>query len=99
MNKNLPFCKNCLLYDFTKQHCKVVVLYKGEKINPPTSPEDHCLFDTEFKSIDEKGQMDVWKPEIQEVKWWVEDPITGKKCEKGIVKIEYPENFFGKEIN
>lgn len=86
--KKEPICKNCLLYDFKKQHCSVFVLFEGQKINPPTSPEDHCLFDTEFRSLDSSGKTDVFIPEIQEVKIWKEEDK---------VKIQYPNGFFGKE--
>lgn len=95
--KKEAVCKNCLLYNFQKQHCSVVVLYEGQRMNPPTTPEDQCLFETEFKSINNNGVEETWKPEIQEVKWWVENPQTGEKSDKGIVKIEYPVGFFGKE--
>jgi len=30
----------------------------------------------------------------QSVRWWAEDE-KGNPSEKGIVKIEYPDNFFG----
>jgi len=91
-----PICKNCLLYNTQKQHCNVVVLYEGQKINPPTSPNDHCLFDETYQSIDAKGKAELWKPQINEVKLWCED-ANGNKAAKGTVKIEYPEGFFGVE--
>lgn len=50
----------------------------------PVDPGDFC-------HIEELGI------EIKEVRWWVEDK-EGKPTEgNGVVKIEYPEEFFGKE--
>ena len=77
-------CKNCLLYDIENQFCSVIVLHKGKKINLPTNPDDPCIFEND---------------EIQQVKMWVEDENGNKTDKDGTVKIEYPENFFGKEIN
>ena len=82
--KNLKhICENCKLYNMTNRYCNVVVLYNGERINPPTEPETPCIF--EETGADE---------DIQQVKWWVENPVTGEKCKDGIVKIEYPSTFF-----
>ncbi|RDJ35347.1 MAG: hypothetical protein DWQ19_11065 [Crenarchaeota archaeon] len=81
-------CKNCRLYNMEEKYCRVVVLHNGERINPPTDPEDYCIFE----------QEDIAE-EIKEVKWWVEDPETGEKCKEGVVKVEYPIGFFGKEPN
>lgn len=92
--KKEPFCKNCLLYDFHKKHCKVVVLYEGEKINPPTSPNDYCIFEQPYQSTNDKGEKEIWKPEVEQIKWWCENPNTGEKSDRGIVKMEYPENLF-----
>lgn len=87
-------CRNCLLYNIQKQHCSVLVLYNGEKINPPTSPDDDCLFEEEYKTINEKGIEETWKPQVEEVKMWVENE-KGERTDKGIVKIQYPSGFFG----
>ena len=92
-------CKNCSLYNFQKQHCNVLVLFEGERINPPTSPEDACLFTEEYTSINDKNEVEKWTPEVQEVNIWCEDPATGKRSDKGVVKIEYPEGFFGKPMD
>jgi hypothetical protein len=91
-------CKNCQLYNPVKNHCGVVILYEGQRMNPPTDPDTYCVFEDEYQSKDPAGNIDVWKPEIQEVKWWVENPETGQKSDKGVVKIEYPVGFFGKEV-
>lgn len=92
--KNKLICKNCKLYNSKQRYCTVIVLHEGEKINPPTDPNTPCIFEEEYPYIDENGEQKFWKPEINEIKMWCEDPITGEKSNKGIVKIEYPEEFF-----
>jgi hypothetical protein len=102
-----PYCKNCRLFDERKGECAVIILHEGQKYNLPVSPNDHCFFDTAFVAkepvFDRAGnyvttKTEVFKPEVQEVKFWVEDPNTGKKTKKdGVVKMQYPEGFFGKE--
>ena len=78
-----PKCKNCLLYNREKGVCKVAILVDGEQIHLPVFPEDNCHMD------------DLGIP-VQQVRWWVEDPKTGKPVEgDGVVKIEYPKDFFG----
>jgi len=80
-----PKCKNCLLYDRQKGVCKVAILVDGQQYHMPVFPEDHC-------------HMDELGIPVEQVRWYVEDPKTGKPTDgKGIVKIEYPENFFGDE--
>jgi hypothetical protein len=79
-------CKNCKLYNMEDRYCRVVVLFEGERINPPTEPNTMCIFE-------ETGVAE----DIQQVKWWTEDPDTGEKSKNGVVKIEYPVGFFGKE--
>ena len=80
-----PKCKNCLLYDGKKGQCKVAILVDGKEYHMPVFPEDYC-------------HMDALNIPIQQVRWWVEDPDTGKPTDKnGTVKIEYPKEFFGKE--
>jgi hypothetical protein len=97
MSKNIKhICKNCKLYNMQDRHCSVIVLFEGERMYPPTEPEDSCLFEEEFICLDEKGEkLEKWTPEIQEVKFWVENPITGERgVKEGVVRIQYPENFF-----
>lgn len=78
-----PKCGNCLLYRKSSGTCGVAVLMDGKKYHMPVDPEDNC-------HMDELGIA------VQQVRWWVEDPETGEKTDKnGIVKIEYPEGFFG----
>lgn len=78
-----PICKNCLLYNREKNECKVAILISGKKFHLPVSPDDKCHFDE-------------MKIPVEQVRWWVEDPETGQPAEKGIVKMEYPENLFKK---
>ena len=77
-------CGNCLLYNHSKQECKIAILIEGTEYHMPVSPLDKC-------------HMDEIGVPVQQVRWWVEDkkgnPITGN----GTVKMEYPEGFFGKE--
>jgi hypothetical protein len=91
-------CKNCRLYDSGKGHCSVIVLNEGQRFNLPVYPDDECFFEGEFSAINEEGAVETFKPDIQQVKLWVEDKKTGKKTDgNGIVKIEYPQGFFGDE--
>lgn len=80
-----PICRNCRLFDEPNELCKVTILLGGERFNLPVSPEDHC-------------HMDELGIPVEQVRWWVEDPQTGKPTRgDGVVKIEYPEGFFGDE--
>lgn len=84
MKKIEPKCKNCLLYKKEKKECGVSVIIEGEIMHLPVSPEDNC-------------HMDELGIEVNQVRWWVENKNTGEQTEKdGIVKIEYPEGFFGR---
>lgn len=95
--KPAPFCKNCLLYNFQKRHCNVVVLFEGKKMHPPTEPDDYCIFEQTYQSIDGEGQAEIWKPEVSQLKMWCENPETGEKSDRGIVKIEYEKDSFEEE--
>ena len=79
-----PICKNCLLYNSEKKECKVAILDSGKEYHMPVELNDRC-------------HMDELGIEVQQVRWWTEDkngkPVNGN----GVVKIEYPENFFGKK--
>jgi hypothetical protein len=78
-----PICNNCRLYRREKGECGVAVLVDGKKYHLPVFPGDHC-------------HMDELGIEVKEVRFWVEDPKTGKPTEgDGKVKIEYPVGFFG----
>ena len=93
-----PICKNCRLFDSHQKRCAVIVIYDGEKYNLPVEANDPCFYENEFLALNEDNQIESFKPEVQQVKFWVEDPVTGAKTDKpGKVKIEYPEGFFGDE--
>jgi hypothetical protein len=80
-----PKCKNCLCYNREQGVCKVAILVNGEQIHLPVSPEDNC-------------HMEELGIPVQQVRWWVEDPKTGKPTDgDGVVKMEYPCDFFGKD--
>ena len=86
-------CKNCLLFNPQKSECSVVILHDGKRIKLPVDEKDPCFFEQEY--IDPiTGQKDNFN-DIQQVKFWVENPNTGEKTDHGIVKMEYPEGFFG----
>lgn len=83
-------CKNCLIYDYTKKICKIVILHEGEKINLPMDPNDKCFFIEEIIIKDKDGKpIDRFLPEVEQIKIWVEN--ENKKSTDGIVKIEYPK--------
>jgi hypothetical protein len=90
-----PLCRNCLLYDWENKTCKVIVLYEGTRIHVPMDPNDLCLYEDKFTEILPNGKVRDFTPQVEQVRIWVEDPRTGKKTDKdGVVRIEYPENFF-----
>jgi hypothetical protein len=73
-------CNNCRLCDHERGLCKVTVMINGEKFNMPVFPDDKC-------------HMEELGVEIKEIRWWQEDPTTGKATDKdGIVKMEYPDD-------
>jgi len=74
-----PICGNCRLYDHPKGQCKVSVMIGEEQFNMPVFPQDQC-------------HMDELGIEVEEMRWWTEDPLTGNKTEKdGVVKMQFPE--------
>jgi len=87
-----PICKNCRLFNPETSECEVVILHEGERYNLPVNPEDKCFFETEITYINEKGEMESFKPEVQQTRFWVENPDENGN---GTLKIEYPEDFFG----
>lgn len=88
-------CKNCRLYNPQEECCSVVILFEGQRHKIPVFPHDKCFFDKTFVAINEKGSLEKFKTEIQEVDFWVENPATGEKTDKdGVVKIRYPDGFF-----
>jgi hypothetical protein len=96
-NKKIePICNNCRLFDPVNSLCSVVILYEGEKSHLPVSKEDTCFFENEFLAISPDGKAETFKPEVQQIKWWVENE-KGEKSKNGQVFIEYPDGLFGKE--
>lgn len=86
-NKIEPKCKNCLLFDRQNGKCKVAILVDGKQYHMPVFPDDNC-------------HMDQLGIPVQQVRWYVEDPATGKPTDgNGVVKIEYPIGFFGPPKN
>lgn len=77
-------CGNCLLYDNFKGQCKVAVLANGIEYHMPVFPKDSC-------------HMDELGIPVKQVRWWVEDEEGNPTDKHGRVKIEYPEDFFGKK--
>jgi hypothetical protein len=99
-NKIEPVCKNCRLYNPSEGLCQVVVLWEGRRSHIPVDPGDHCFFENEFVAVGHSGERETFVPseEIKQVRFWVEDPKTGEKTSgDGVVKMEYPEGFFGDE--
>jgi len=91
-----PICKKCRLFDEKKGLCQVVILHEGQRIHLPVFPDDACFFENQFTAINEEGQTEHFKVGVEQVKFWVEDSKTGEKTNgNGVVKIEYPETFFG----
>ena len=93
-----PICKCCRLFSPKEKRCNVIVLHEGQRFNLPVDADDKCFFEDEFKAISDTGETESFKPEVQQVKFWLENPTTGKKTNtNGVLKIEYPEGFFGDE--
>lgn len=93
-----PICGHCRLFNPKTKRCGVLVMFEGQKVNLPVDSNDECFFEQEFKAIDvDNRKVEKFKVDVQQVKIWVENPKTGEKCKKGVVKIEYPEGFFGDE--
>lgn len=84
--KKKEVCGNCRIYNPDKGTCGVAVLIEGKQYNMPVFPKDKC-------------HMEELGIEIQQVRWWVEGQDGKPTDGDGKVKIEYPNNFFGKELN
>jgi hypothetical protein len=92
-----PICRNCVLFAPEQHICKVVILNEGERMNIPVDADDPCFFKNKFIALKNDGQKEQFQPEIDQVRWWVEDPKTGEAAENGIVKVQFPKDFFGKD--
>lgn len=91
-------CNNCRLYNPEQHNCSVVILHEGQRHRIPVSPEDACFFEGEYFDPTTKA-IDSFAAEIKEVKFWVENKDGEKIDGDGVVKIEYPEGFFGVNKN
>jgi len=88
--KNIKrICGNCKLYDPSQNHCSVIIIHEGQKLNLPVDPEDDCFFEQEYFDPTTKA-MESFN-EIKEIKMWVEDETGAKTSGDGIVKIEMPD--------
>jgi len=87
---------NCKLYNSKAEECSVVVLHEGKRLKVPMWPEDRCMYESEYFDPTTKS-MENFTDDIQEVKFWVENEKGDKVKGDGIVKIQYPKGFFGKE--
>lgn len=85
MKRNIEkICENCQLFNPKLSNCSVSILMEGKKYNMPVDPKDKC-------------HMEELGIEINQVRWWVEDKDGNPTNKNGIVKMEYPENFFGEK--
>lgn len=87
-------CGNCKLFNETKNECCVVVLHEGQRLRIPVDREDACFFENEYFDPTTKA-LENFAESVQEVKFWVENEKGEKINGNGVVKIEYPEGFFG----
>lgn len=83
MKKIDPICGNCLLFRRDRGECGVAVLIEGQTFHMPVEAKDKC-------------HMEELGVEVKQVRWWVEDNAGEKTDKEGLVKIEYPEGFFGR---
>lgn len=97
--KNIQrICKNCKLFNPEKQECSVVILHEGSRLKLPVDPNDSCFFEDQyFDPITQTKEK--FSGDVKEVKFWVENQDGSKIKGDGIVKIEYPEGFFGEGID
>jgi hypothetical protein len=98
-------CGNCKLFDPQNCSCAVVVIadpamaealniLPGDRIHVPVDAEDNCIYEDQYFDPTTKAMEDF--NEIQEVQFWVENQQGEKTDGNGVVKMRYPEGFFGK---
>jgi hypothetical protein len=87
-------CMNCKLFDAENSTCAVVVLHEGQRLRLPVSAEDACFFEGQYFDPTTQAKQS-FADEIKQVRFWVENKDGEKTDGDGIVKIEYPEGFFG----
>ena len=100
-------CGKCKLFDPDNKICQVWVILppdvaneleikEGQKVHLPAEEDDECFYEQEFKAVDtDNSKIEKFKVDVEQVKIWVEDD-SGNKTTNGTVKIEYPNNFWGK---
>jgi hypothetical protein len=89
-------CRNCKLFNPDTSECAVVILYEGQRLRLPVLAHEPCFFESQYFDPTTKA-MEDFAGDIQQVRFWVENDKGEKTNGDGIVKIEYPEGFFGKE--
>jgi len=73
-------CGNCRLYDNANGECKVSCMVNGESYHMPVFWQDKC-------------HMEELGIEVNEIRWWSENPKTGEKTDgEGVIKMQYPKN-------
>jgi hypothetical protein len=94
MKKHIDrICRNCKLFDPKRLECSVVILHEGQRLRLPVDATDVCFFEQEYFDPTTEAMENF--NEIQEVKFWVEDEKGEKTDGNGVVKMEFPTNFFG----
>ena len=84
MKKVERICKNCGFFDSKNEKCKVIILHEGQKYNLPVSPGDSC-------------HMEALGIDVQQIRFWTENERGERTPWEGIVKMEYPVDFFESE--
>lgn len=81
-------CKNCKLFNPQNNTCRIIVLHEGKKLHIPVDPNDPCFFHDELNTKEEETFIPI--DDVKQMRFWVENPLTGEQDTQGIVKIEYP---------
>lgn len=99
MKKNIKkICKNCQLFDPSKNVCAIIILHEGERIKLPVEENDECFFQGQYFDPTTKS-LEEFSSDVQQVRFWVEDKNGQKTNGNGTVKMEFPENFFGSGVS
>lgn len=94
-----PICGNCKLYDGKSGMCQIVILMEGRRVKLPVDPDDSCFYQENGYFDPTTKATEDFTDEIKEVKFWVEDKEGKKTKGNGVVKMEFPEGFFGEYEN
>jgi len=89
MKKIERICRNCKLYNPEANHCSVIIIHEGAKLNLPVDADDPCFFEQEYFDPTTKAMEDF--NEIKEIKAWVENEAGEKTDGDGVVKVEIPD--------